>query len=151
MSRGLALALLVTASLVPATVRAQVAQNQAIVVDSCASVTLPLNDPHMPYMDKTGRSCTNPTRASPTYSVQRTTGIGTTGVQVSAADQVNRRSVANVATLACEIVASLGAAYGTGFPLPANGVMNFDDTGRTASAIFVACSGAGGAVAVLSY
>lgn len=89
--------------------------------------------------------------ASSAYSVQRTSGIGTTGSLVSAADATNRRTVTNTSGLACELVTAPGNAYGTGFPLPAGGSFTFDASGRTTAAIYVACASTGGTVAVLSY
>lgn len=82
--------------------------------------------------------------------VTKTGSIGTTGVQVSAADLVNRRTVTNTGSIACELMGS-AAAFGTGFPLPAGESFTFDAAGRTTAALFVACSTTGGTVAVISY
>ncbi len=99
-----------------------------------------------------GSGVTQPIVQTPTsaIAVQRTTGIGTTGVQVSAIDAVNRRTVTNTSAIACELMGS-AAAYGTGYPLPGGSSFTFDASGRTTAALFVACASSGGTVAVLSY
>ncbi|MCJ2102472.1 hypothetical protein [Methylobacterium sp. E-046] len=89
--------------------------------------------------------------ATSAYAVQRTTGIGTTGVLVSAADTTNRRTVRNTGSIALEIVSALGAAYGTGHPLPAGESFTFDASGRTTAAIYLAAASAGGTASVISY
>lgn len=89
--------------------------------------------------------------ATSAFSVSRTTGIGTTGTLVSAADTTNRRTIRNIGTIAAEIVSASGAAYGTGHPLPAGESFTFDASGRTTAAIYVACASAGGSVSVISY
>ncbi|WP_238291860.1 hypothetical protein [Methylobacterium longum] len=85
-----------------------------------------------------------------TFGVAKTTGIGTAAVQVSAADTTNRRTVTNTSALACEIMPA-ATAYGTGYPLPAGGSFTFDASGRTTTAIFMACASDGGTAAVLNY
>ncbi|MFE1601629.1 hypothetical protein [Methylobacterium sp. ID0610] len=84
------------------------------------------------------------------FSIARTGSIGTTAVQVSGADTTNRRTVTNTSAIGCELMPA-ATAYGTGYPLPAGGSFTFDASGRTTGAIFVACSAAGGTVAVISY
>lgn len=103
-------------------------------------------------IDQTTPGVTNGVVQTPgtAISVLRTANIGTTGVQVSGTDATNRRTVTNTSTLACELMGS-AAAYGTGYPLPAGQSFTFDASGRTTAALFVACSAAGGTVAVLSF
>ncbi|GJD93370.1 hypothetical protein [Methylobacterium iners] len=89
--------------------------------------------------------------ASAAISVQKISGIGTTGALVSAPDTANRRTVMNTsASITCELMGS-AAAYGTGWPLPPGGFFTFDASGRTSAALYVACASAGGTVAVMSY
>lgn len=98
----------------------------------------------------TGSGGSTPSSA---YSVLRTTGIATTGTLVSAANAGSglRRTIRNIGTIALEIVAASGGAYGSGHPLPAGESFTFDDTGRTTAAIYCAGASAGGAVSVISY
>lgn len=84
------------------------------------------------------------------FSVTKTSAIGTTATQVSAADTTNRRTVRNTSSIACEIMPG-ATAYGTGHPLPAGESFTFDAVGRTTAAIFVGCASAGGSVSVMSY
>lgn len=121
------------------------------VVQDCAGVALPTTDAGRLFVDQTGKLCTaGSSSASSAISVARTTGIGTTGVLVSAADATNRRTITNTSAIACELMGS-AAAYGTGYPLPAGGSFTFDASGRTTAALYVACASAGGTVAVLSF
>lgn len=122
---------------------------QARVFSGCAGPVLTSGDGTSFVVDAIGKLCIT-TGGSASFSVARTTGIGTTGVQVSAADPANRRTVSNIGSVACEIMPG-ATAYGTGYPLAAGQAFTFDDAGRTKAAIFVACSAAGGSVAVMSY
>jgi hypothetical protein len=96
----------------------------------------------------------NPLAANPpatgAFSVARVAGIGTSGVLVSAADPVSRRTVTNTGSMACEIMPG-AAAYGTGYPIAPGGSFTFDAAGRTTAAIYAACATSGGSVAVMSY
>ncbi|MGX5775449.1 hypothetical protein [Methylorubrum zatmanii] len=98
----------------------------------------------------TGAAGSTPSSA---YSVQRTTGIATTGTLVSAANSASglRRTIRNIGTVALEIVVAAGDAYGSGHPLPSGESFTFDDTGRTTAAVYCAGASAGGAVSVISY
>lgn len=83
-------------------------------------------------------------------SVKRTTGIGTTAVEVSPGGNA-RRSIANIGSTTLELCEKVGDAYGTGFPLPAGTAFTFDAGGSISGSIYVASSGAGGVAAVVSY
>lgn len=89
--------------------------------------------------------------ATSAFSVAKTTGVGTTGTLVSAADTTNRRTIRNTSSIACEIGSASGFAYGAGHPLPAGESFTFDASGRTTAAIYVACASAGGSVSVMSF
>lgn len=99
-------------------------------------------------------TASNPLAANPpatgAFSVARVAGIGTSGVLVSAADPISRRTVTNTGSVACEIMPG-AAAYGTGYPIAPGGSFTFDAAGRTTAAIYAACSASGGSVAVMSY
>lgn len=118
------------------------------VVPSCGALSSTPGLDGRLTVDASGRQCGGGGVSA--FSVARTTGIGTTGVQVSAADPANRRTVANTGSVACEITSG-ATAYGTGYPLPVGGAFTFDNAGRTTAALFVACSASGGSVAVMSY
>ena len=84
------------------------------------------------------------------YSVKRITDIPNTGTLVSESGN-NRRTLKNTGSTTLELVETLGAAYGTGYPLAPGGVFNFDDAGNMQGPIYLASSDAGGACAVIGY
>ena len=72
----------------PVPVVAQVGQSQAVVVSSCGSVTLPINEPRLVYMDQSGRLCTVGGTAS--AGTNRSASIGTTASTLMPANTARR-------------------------------------------------------------
>jgi hypothetical protein len=87
---------------------------------------------------------------SASYRIRRTTDIGNVGKVVSPAHG-NRRTVKNTGSTNLELVAKVGDAFGTGYPLAPGAAFNFDDAGLMDGEIIAASESAGGACIVIGY